>query len=130
MSSPRLATCRPRCAGKLVDGMLNAHRLAGAFGGYADDKHVADLRAAVTHAGWGLSGDGRLEQAGNIHLETGGRAALDEQLERLRRNVDDAAALLGGAKELLEVVAKFVLEEGGRLPERANFLALVALSFE
>jgi len=126
----RASERRPAGARKLVDGMLNALRLNGAFGDYADDKHVADLRAAVTHAGWALSADGRLEHAGDIHLETGGRAALDEQLERLRRNLDDPAALLGGAKELLEAVAKFVLEEGGRLPERADFPALVALSFE
>ncbi|MEU4017124.1 abortive infection family protein [Microbacterium sp. NPDC028030] len=124
----RAAERRP--AGALVDGMLNALRLDGAFGKYADDKHVADLHAAVTHAGWALSAYGRLEYAGDIHLETGGRAALDEQLERLRRNIDDPAALLGGAKELLEAVAKFVLEEGNRLPERADFPALVALSFE
>lgn len=125
----RAAERQPAGSRKLIDGMLNALRLDGTFAG-ADRKDVADLGAAVTHAGWALSPDGRLTHAGDISLETGGRAALDEQIERLRRNIDDPAALLGGSKDLLEAVAKFVLEEGGRLPERADFSALIALSFE
>ena len=48
---------------------------------------------------------------GAIDLETGGREALDDQIRRLRQNTDDPALLLGTAKELLESVAKFVLQE-------------------
>jgi len=57
---------------------------------------------------------------GEIDLETGGREALDEQLDRLRRSTDDPGALLGSAKDLLEAVAKFVLEELGT-PQDGEF---------
>ncbi|WP_125898932.1 abortive infection family protein [Actinomyces gaoshouyii] len=50
---------------------------------------------------------------GDIDLATGGREALDEALERLRRSSDDPALAIGTAKDLLESVAKFVLEELG-----------------
>ena len=36
---------------------------------------------------------------------------MDEQLDRLRRASDDPGQLLGSAKDSLEAVAKFVLEE-------------------
>ena len=39
-------------------------------------------------------------------------------MKRLRRNTEDAGLLLGTAKELIESVGKFVLEENGRLPDR------------
>lgn len=118
-------------AHKLVSGLLDALRLHGSFRGDAEQDSVRHLRSALSHLGWGLTDDGRLSRVGDIDLNTGGRDALDEQLERLRRNIDDPAAVLGGAKELLEAVAKFVLEEGGRLPQgKADFPALVAMAFE
>ncbi len=121
----------PRGSRNLMDGLLNALRLHGSLADADNAEHARNLRAAVTHVGWGLSDDGRLERIGDIDLETGGRAALDEQLERLRRNLDDPAALIGGAKELLEAIAKFVLEEGGRLPQqKVDFPGLIAMSFE
>jgi len=52
-----------------------------------------------------------LSPTGVIDLDTGGREALDEQLDRLRRATDDPGQSLGSAKDLLEAVAKFVLEE-------------------
>jgi hypothetical protein len=92
---------------------------------------VADLRSAFTHAGWTLSDDGRLDRVGSVDLETGGRAALDEQLDRLRRNMDDPAAVLGIAKDLVEAVSKFVLEDGGMTPPKdAKFDWLIYMAFE
>ena len=118
-------------ARNLTERLLDALRLHGSFSSAEDAQRVIDLRSAFTHAGWGLTKDGRLEQLGRIDLETGGRAALDEQLERLRRNVDDPAAVLGGAKELIEAIAKFVLEEGGLpLDPRTPFPGLIEVSFE
>lgn len=118
-------------ARKLVDSLLNALRLHGTFNSSEDQQRVDTLRSALTHTGWGLTNDGRLEQLGKINLETGGRAALDEQLQRLRKNVDDPAAVLGGAKELLEAIAKFVLEEGGLpMDPRVPFPGLIEVSFE
>lgn len=127
----RAASKKQNNARNLTERLLNALRLHGSFGSAEDRQRVIDLRAALTHAGWGLTKDGRLKQFGRIDLETGGRAALDEQLERLRRNVDDPAAVLGGAKELIEAIAKFVLEEGGLpLDSRTPFPGLIEVSFE
>lgn len=127
----RAAVRKSTSARKLTESLLDALRLHGTFSSTAEKQRVEDLRAAVAHAGWGLSSDGRLEQPGQIDLETGGRAALDEQIQRLRRNIDDPAALIGGAKELLEAIAKFVLEEGGLYPDsRIPFPGLIDLSFE
>lgn len=81
--------------------------------------------------GWALDDEGRLEPLGEIHLEVGDRQALNDQLNRLRRNTEDAALLLGTAKELLESVGKFVLEEGHRLPNRRlDFPEIMTLSME
>ncbi len=78
-----------------------------------------------------LTEEGRLERLGAIDLETGGRAALDEQLARLRRNIDDPAAALGFAKELLEAVMKFVIEGSGMpLPKNPKWPMLIHLSFD
>lgn len=79
---------------------------------------VASLRSALLQRGWALDTDGRLDPLGDIDLEVGDRQALNDQLNRLRRNTEDAGLLLGTAKELLESVGKFVLEENGCLPDR------------
>lgn len=125
------AESKSSSARKLAESLLDALRLHGSFASSQSGQQVKDLRSALRHAGWGLSTDGRLEQLGSIDLETGGRAALDEQLQRLRRNIDDPAAVLGGSKELVEAIAKFVLEEGGLSPDpRIPFPGLIDLSFE
>ena len=131
-----LAVChaaqnRAEGARELVSGLLDALRLHGSFSDETEQDNVRHLRSAFSHLGWELTEEGRLSRVGDIDLNTGGREALDEQLKRLRRNIDDPAALLGGAKELLEAVAKFVLEEGGRLPQRnAGFSAPLSMAFE
>jgi hypothetical protein len=57
--------------------------------------------------------------------------ALDEQLTRLRRASDDPALLIGTAKEMLESVAKFVLEENGfPIDARMDFNGLWQLARE
>ncbi|WP_186324511.1 abortive infection family protein [Microbacterium paludicola] len=116
---------------KLLENLLNALRLDGAFRDASQSDNVQNLRAALLHTGWNLSEDGRLERAGFVDLDTGGRQALDEQLERLRRNMDDPAALLGIAKELLEAVGKFILDDGGMtLPKNAPFDMIITLAFD
>jgi hypothetical protein len=72
---------------------------------------VRTAQRAFRLTGWVLSDDGILTAIGAMDLSTGGREALDEQVERLRRATDDPGQLLGSAKDLLEAVAKFVLEE-------------------
>lgn len=110
----RVAEKRSESGKKLAEGLLNALRLKGAFKDEDNAESIAALRSALLHVGWSLSEEGRLESLGSIQLETGGRAALDEQLARLRRNLDDPAMLLGVAKELIESAAKYVMEEAGR----------------
>ena len=92
---------------------------------------VASLRGALLQRGWSLDHEGRLAPVGNIDLEVGDRQALNDQLNRLRRNTEDAALLLGTAKELLESVGKFVLEENGRMPDRRiDFPEVMTLSMD
>ena len=94
-------------------------RLNGCFGSKddADERRlVTTAQSAFRRAGWVLSDDGTLMAIGAIDLDTGGRQALDEQLDRLRRSAEDPGQLLGSAKDLLEAVAKFVFEELGCPP--------------
>jgi hypothetical protein len=105
---------KPQYARTLVDGLLSALRTHGAVveGTPQFDKANTEvLRRALARQGWNLAPDGHMTPIGAINLETGGREALDDQIRRLRQNTDDPALLLGTAKELLESVAKFVLQE-------------------
>jgi hypothetical protein len=78
----------------------------------AEHKERIDrLRRAFVREGWDLDQHGHLSPVGAIDLTTGGRAALDEQVARLRRATDDPGQLLGSANDLLEAVPKFVLQE-------------------
>lgn len=76
-------------------------------------KGVKTLCAALRRSGGDLTTQGELTTLGDIDLTTGGRPALEEQISRIRRSTDDPAVLIGPAKDLLESVAKFVLQEVG-----------------
>lgn len=116
---------------KLMDAVLNAYRIGGVFDGEQWQMETSRLRSALNQRGWTLTQDGRMEALGDIDLDAGGREALNEQLNRLRRNTEDAGLLLGTAKELLESIGKFVLEEAGRLPDRRlDFPEVMHLSLE
>ena len=129
----QVARRRPGGVGaRALDQLLTALRVHGSF----EDKDpytmecVATLRRALAAQGAVLDNEGRLQEHA-LDLGTGGRAALDEQLARLRRNVEDPGALIGGAKELLESICKFVLEEQSMLPDRKmDFDELLALALE
>ncbi len=130
----RAARRRPAGIGdKLLEQLLTAFRVDGIFG---DDTpqvtdRVATLRRALAAQSVTLDDEGRLHHTNPINLATGGRPALEEQLARLRHNVEDPGALLGGAKELLESICKFVLEEQAMLPERKlDFDELLALALD
>lgn len=113
----------PKRARQLVNGLLSALRTHGVIveGTPQFDKANTEvLRRALTHQGWSLAPNGHMAPIGAIDLETGGREALDDQIRRLRQNTDDPALLLGTAKELLESVAKFVLQELQFLPPNRN----------
>lgn len=113
----------PQHARQLVNGLLSTLRTHGAVveGTPQFDKANTEvLRRALAYQGWNLTSDGHMTPIGAIDLETGGREALDDQIRRLRQNTDDPALLLGTAKELLESVAKFVLQELQFLPPNRN----------
>lgn len=114
------ATRRQQGASKLLSEMLTGLRVHGCFESRADEftDEVALLRRSLRKQNWMLDDDGYAVPAGRVDLETGGREALNEQLARIQRNVDDPGALLGAAKDLLEATSKFVLEERGMLPQR------------
>jgi hypothetical protein len=100
-----------------VEALLVQLRVYGCFdpsrSAIYDRDRVQTAQRAFVRTGWSLSDEGVLSAAGAIDLSTGGREALDEQVDRLRRAAEDPGQLLGSAKDLLEAVAKFVLEEFG-----------------
>lgn len=117
---------RPARARELVDALLVQLRVHGSFDpdrpAFASREKVKTAQRAFGRCGWTLTDDGILSVAGAIDLTTGGREALDEQVDRLRRSTEDPGQLLGSAKDLLEAVAKFVLEELGlEEPKGAGF---------
>jgi hypothetical protein len=131
----RSAERRPAQARRLVEELLTALRIHGSLDEQPSSEQpqeaVRVLRRALQHRGWDLANEGRLVQLGDIDLSTGGREALDEQLDRLRRNQEDPAALLGGAKDLLESIAKFVLQETAMLPDRKmDYPEVLTLAFD
>jgi hypothetical protein len=106
----------PARAEQLIQSLLARLRVHGCFDPENENYNMAAVRAsqrAFKRAGWQLTDTGELSALGAIDLATGGRAALHEQLVRLRRSAEDPGQLLGSAKDLLEAVAKYVLEEVG-----------------
>lgn len=118
---------------KLVEGILAALRHDQLIG-LPEDQRTANeqrLRLALGRAGWMLDDDGYLRPFAGIDVDTGGREALNESLTRLRASTADPALLIGTAKDLLESVAKFVLEESGMsVPSSASFDSLWHLARE
>lgn len=112
---------------KLVEGLLSALRhknLVGVDAAMQSDDEKR-LRVALGRTGWLFTDDGQLRAFAGADIDTGGREALDESLARLRGSTSDPALLIGTAKDLLESVAKFVLEETGiPVPTSMGFDAL------
>lgn len=104
---------RPDRGRQLTENVLDLLRLDGYFEQTPPNEHVEILAKALLRSGWQLDADGILSPLGDINLDAGGRPALEEQLARLRRSMDDPALLLGTAKDLLEAITKFVLVEHG-----------------
>lgn len=119
------ACVRTERARELVDGLLAEMRAAQCFDPSASTYEASRLQAAQAafrREGWQLSDEGQLRPLGPLDLDLGGRAALDEQFRRLQGSIADPALALGSAKDLLEAVAKFVIEEmGGVVASTADF---------
>jgi hypothetical protein len=102
----------PRHARGLIEALLVDLRALDCFtSGVVDSEVVRRVKSAFAEQGFDLTDAGELRTLGPVDLSTGGRAALDEQLTRLVRAEDDPALALGSAKDLLEAIAKFVLDE-------------------
>lgn len=87
-------------------------------GGHCDPAAWAAFTRFMKRDGWEVQDSGEIssltlgEQF--THLNTEGLddpSAILEQLDRLRRSQDDPAAIIGGAKELIESTAKTVLNQ-------------------
>ena len=98
---------------EMVDGLLGLLRLANLIGTDDPSEDEIRLRRALGSSAWYLDDHGHLHAFAGLDVDTGGREALDEQLDRLRRSTADPGLLIGQAKDLLESVAKFVLQELG-----------------
>ncbi|HIW31038.1 MAG TPA: abortive infection family protein [Candidatus Luteococcus avicola] len=101
-------------AGKLLERLIGALRHEGLIGsedGPSEDEQR--LRRALKRDGFELTEAGDLRAVIGVDLDTGGRAALEETMGRLRSSTTDPALAIGTAKDLLESVAKFVLEDLG-----------------
>lgn len=110
-----LAQRQQGTARRFVEGLLSILRVEGVIGNAEPDQSENErkLRLALGRDGWYLSDNGDLSRFGGADLETGGREALEQHLNRLRKAAGDPALLLGSSKEVLESVAKIVLVEFG-----------------
>ncbi len=113
-------------AAQLLDRLLAHMRVRGCFDPGCDHypRDGADVIAAAQRAfrrvGWALDAEGNLAPellTGLDHQSQ--RRAIEAAIDRIRRAPDDAALLIGTAKELLESTSRYVLEEVGQ-PARPN----------
>lgn len=120
---------------KLVVSLLTFLRSCGAFRqgspNYSGAEPVANAVSVFRTEGFTLTPDGELRTQ---LLENLSGAALTEALllyvKRAKQGFDDAALLAGTSKDLLEATAAHILvERNGSYPERANFEALLGMTF-
>lgn len=96
-----------------------------------DAESRVKLAEALAMCGFELTEHNQIESIGPVDLSVTGRAALEEQLKRLNRSTDDPALLLGVAKELIESIYKFVLEEiGTGVQKNSSFRQLQHLAMD
>ncbi len=113
-------------ADKLVDQLLVHMRVRGCFDPESDeypaggDTVITAAQRAFRRLGWVLDDEGHLAPEVltglDHHLQ---RRAIEAAIDRIRRAPDDAALLLGTAKELLESTSRYVLEAVDQ-PARQN----------
>ena len=114
----------------LLSKLVNLLRLNGDLTLISNSKRNG-LVEALNENGWTLSDSNSLETSVPVNLATAGRDSLQEQLNRLNRSTDDPALLLGTAKELIEAIYKFVLEEiGTGVPKNYKFQQLQYLALD
>jgi hypothetical protein len=109
----------PEVARRLVDTLIARMRVRGCFepssDHYPGDDVISAAQRSFRRLGWELDREGHLAPAllsGLDHHSK--RQAIEIAIERIRRSPDDAALLIGTAKELLETTSQYVLEEIGQ----------------
>lgn len=104
---------RPGSARILLEGMLGILSVDGSLTDpeVGDSSEFVTLKQALAASLHRIDDDLKIRRVGNVNLETGGRPALEQQLDRMRRAAGDTALLLGTSKEVLESTAKLVLEQ-------------------
>jgi hypothetical protein len=123
---------------EIVEQLLAKMRVRGSFDPSSehfpvDGKAVIEAaQRAFRSAGWALDDEGHLAPeiltGLDHHLQ---RQAIEASIDRIRRSPDDAALLLGTAKELLETTSRYVLEEVGQpAREAADFGELLYFARE
>jgi hypothetical protein len=98
LSAFNMARRQPAGARKLVEGLLTELRLDGKIGSGPANDDEKRLRLALGRSGWHLTEQGHLRAFAGVDIDTGGREALEEELDRLRRSTADPALLIGTAK--------------------------------
>jgi len=109
---------------RLVTDLVARLRAAGCFdsdsASYAGLPAIEGAQRAFQSAGWALSESGTIGPLVLAGLDSKRlRPAINAQLERVRNAPQDAALLIGTAKELLEATGRYALEELGQ-PARPN----------
>lgn len=127
-NNPRagLELCRELVALLRADGAFSS--ALPSFGG---TERIARLQSAFERIGFTLDGSGALRPLVVDNLEgTQLTTALQQYVDRLNANPDDASLQLGTGKDLDEAVARHILEQRtGSYPANSNFPFTLAQAF-
>jgi hypothetical protein len=130
-----IPTSRQRQGRALAESLIDALRSHGAFvpgnPNCPGEGRIVALRVALQREGFVLAEDGRVYPTNLDALEgVALKAALESYVRRSLTTGDDAL-LIGNAKDLVEAVARHVLElTTGAYPQGANFDATLYQAFD
>ncbi|MFT8358651.1 abortive infection family protein [Bifidobacterium aquikefiri] len=115
----------------LLNGIIGLLRAKDLLGGKPPSKEEEDLKGALAECNWELKATYEVRRLSITSFETGGRAALDDALYRLQHADGDSALQVGTAKEIIESILKYILQEiGTGVPKNAKFPYLKSLAME
>ena len=115
----------------LLNGLLSLLRAYDLLGGTPPSKNEKDLTHALAECNWEITATYEVRRLTVTNFETGGRAALDDALYRLQHADGDSALQIGTAKEIIESILKYILQEiGAGEPKNAKFPYLKHLAME
>jgi GNAT superfamily N-acetyltransferase len=120
----------------LVAALISLVRAKGGFRkaspNYCGDEPITDtIQAFRNEGGYSLTEEGVLQPT-SLDTLSGAKltAALESYVKRARRGSEDAALVVGTAKDLLEATAAHVIQERyGSFPQQANLPTLLGQAF-